>query len=264
MPTLNRLNSIGNKAVNKQRSTSAWTPANLSGLVAWFDPSYGVYSDDGVTAAVADDPVYNWTPRVYSTSTTICKQVTLTNRPILKLGSNSKYYLSFNGSNNKLISTFTDSFARDITVALQWRSDLLGTTPTYPSIVSKNYISYLNGWLICFNNNTRKFGVTAPYAATISNDPNNASDATWYRGAMTVTSSATATYTIYRDGVSVSSDSSANGKHSAGDKLCIGIDAETGTGHWKGKIGHIVLVSGVLNSTDLSLLDTFLTSEMPT
>lgn len=265
MPTLNRLNSIGNKTVNKQLSApAAWTPASLSGLVAWFDPSYGVYSDDGVTSAVVDDPIYNWTPRNYSTSTTICKQTTLSNRPLLKKGSNDKYYLSFNGSNHKMISTFTDSFARDITVAVQWRSDLLGTTPVYPSIISKNHISYLAGWLICYNNNTRKFGATSPYAATIANEATNSDDATWYRGAMTVTSSATATYTIYKNGSSVASASDANGQHSAGDKFCIGVDAETGTGHWKGKIGHIVLVNGVLSSGDLSLLDTFLTTEMPT
>jgi hypothetical protein len=243
---------------------AAWTPESLPGLLAWYDPSQNIFSDAGSTAAVLDDPVYQWAPRNAGAAAALTGvQTTLGRRPLLKQGANGKYYIQLDGSDDALRTTYTDAFARDITVAAQFRTDDGGSHDAYNCVLSKNSGTAFKGWLFGFRSTTREFGVTSPSVASIAYS-SAISDATWYRGVMTVGSAASAAYTIYLNGSSAATATTTDGQHIAGDTLLIGEDFTATGGSWKGRIGHIVLCSGVLSAGDLALLDAFFQAEMPT
>jgi hypothetical protein len=244
---------------------AAWTPESLSSLLAWYDPSRNIFSDAGTTAAVLDDPVYQWAPRNAGAAAALTGvQTTLGRRPLLKQGANGKYYIQLDGSDDSLFTTYTTAFARDITVAAQIRGeDGGGSHDPYASAISKNSGTAFKGWLLGFRSTTREFGVTSPSVASIAYS-SAISDATWYRGVMTVTSPASALYTIYLNGSSAATGTTTDGQHQAGDTLVIGQDFTGTGGSWKGNVGHVVLCSGVLSAGDLALLDAFFQAEMPT
>lgn len=68
-----------------------FTPAQLTGLWAWFDPSFGTYSDAGITPANVGDPVYRHVSR--NDPLIYVEQATIGNRPVLRQGANGKYFL---------------------------------------------------------------------------------------------------------------------------------------------------------------------------
>ena len=101
--TLNSTDSGGGAAAQKTIAvTVAWNPSSMSDLVAWFDPSFGVYSDAGTTPAVVGDPVYRWVSK--NSGSIYAEQTVLANRPILRQGANGKYYLEGNGTSTYIAS----------------------------------------------------------------------------------------------------------------------------------------------------------------
>lgn len=87
-------------ASRKPTTAIETTPASFAGMTAWFDPSWGVYSDAGTTLASVGDPVYRWVSR--HDASVYAEQTTLANRPILRVGTNGQRYLEFDGINDIL------------------------------------------------------------------------------------------------------------------------------------------------------------------
>ena len=92
---------LAKSLVGRGGSADAWTPEALSSLVAWFDPSYGVYSDAGTTPAVVDDPVYRWVSR--NNASLYLEQATLSQRPILKQAAGGDKYLLSDGTDDAMV-----------------------------------------------------------------------------------------------------------------------------------------------------------------
>lgn len=89
-------------------SGSAFTPASLTGLVAWYDASTGVYSDAGVTPATNTQTVQQWNDQ--SGNGYHLKQATGGNRPqFLSAGFNSLPSVTFTVAGLTSMQTTADS-----------------------------------------------------------------------------------------------------------------------------------------------------------
>lgn len=238
-------------------SASAWTPASLSSLVAWFDPSYGTYSDAGTTPAVVGDPVYRWVSR--NSGSIYAEQATLANRPILRQGANGKYYLEFDGTNDRLVAPDTSlcNLTGDFTLA--GLCNRLATSDSYIFSKQKTSAAY-NGYGLGSAANKLSFEASDGTYSSKSGATTWGDVAGWKK---VLGKRATTTATVYYGGASDGSGAVQGGDTSFAIALRIGAFSNDTT-FWNGSMSHLTMQSAAISDVDRALLDTFLDTQVPT
>lgn len=239
--------------------TVTWTPASLSSLVAWFDPSYGVYSDAGSTAAVALDPIYQWNARAGS-SAAVLTQATLANRFVLNVGANGKYYWTANGTSTYMAAGNTSdcTLTGDFTIAVLANCTNASSDRYLVSKqkTSANYDGYgfgrIGGKLVV---DVSDGTYTSKAGATTVNGSQG-----WLAQ---ITKRASATATVYFDNTSDGSGAVQGGSTAFAAALNIGRFAGGGQ-HWDGHGSHIVILSDDISDSDRTLLKAYFDAQEPT
>lgn len=230
-----------------------WTPASLSSLVLWMDPSFQVYSDAGTTPANVGDLVYRWVCRK---SGLVFDQSVSGNRPTYRQGSNGKYYLEFAGGKSLVCTTPTGfpagSTARAFSVSA---SRTAGNTANYPfsygqAASNKTFALDLGDGS---TNKVRIVGYFNDWASTFT------SGTTWsvYDGYFDGTT------TGLRKDAATTQTTTPTAYNTTLGSAYLGAFTDGGYNH-KGNIADVVLTSAALSSIDRDLLYAFSLSRIPT
>lgn len=249
------------------------TTAEKVSLVSWYDfattaslgtDAHGsntltntnsVTCDAGIAAGacVADDPVYRWYAK--NDAAIYAYQSTLSARPIYTLGANSKPYLNLQSGSKGMASNITNTFG-DFTCGVAYCADGSGYN-SYERLVDKAFdTGFFIGRDVSVANSFRSGIVdgSAPLGIAIS-----LTDGQW-NNIITRRSGTTQTLT---NGAGVSDSASCSGTAMSSTALVIGY-ATSGGGGYDGKIGHIVICSDDITDSEMTLLATYLTSQVPT
>lgn len=234
-------------------NSSAFTPASLPNLAVWFDPSYGVYSDAGVTPAVHDDPVYRWVARYPLDGSIYADQSTLGARPLYKIGANGKAYISFPDSTDALVSNYTEALG-DFMAGVAFK---MGSALTaYERLIDKVFNA---GFFIGrddTNANSIRSGIvdgSVPLGIAIA-----LTDGVW-NNAFTRRSGTDQTLT---NGDGVSNSGTCVSTAMSSDALWIGSSALGGG--VTADIGNIIIANAATSDADIAALASYFSAQEPT
>jgi filamentous hemagglutinin family protein len=163
----------------------------------------------------------------------------------------NSYSLSLDGTNDYVSTSYTSNLDRNMTVSVWFKTS--NASSGYPTLVSKSSNGGGDGWLIGFKSNTGQFGITAPSVAAIAYGATNLADGTWHNGVVTISSGATATYTVYIDGTQVAQGTSSSAVDS-GYHLTIGADQQGALGYFNGLVDDVRVFNNVLSANDVAEL----------
>ena len=245
------------------RAAAAWTPAALPSLLAWFDPSYGVYSDAGTTPAVVGDPVYRWVTR--NNSSIYAEQATLANRPILRQGANGRYYLEFDGSNDKLLCPSDQNtntwFANYQAAATGFANAKRIRSGAYHAIFSTDNAPGNAGFQMTFSASPANV-LFVGYGSTYR-DGNNTT-AGWVRYCGTAQWNGSVNVgKMYQDNTETSAAGNNSASTLGSGHLSIGAFPLTSY-NFGGYIGDIAIQGAVASSTERAAMDTYMATQQAT
>lgn len=235
--------------------TVVWNPLSLtSNLAIWLDPSYGTYTDDGVTPAASGDVVKRWVSR--NSGSLYLEQATLGNRPSVATGANGKLSIYNSGSKTLATSSGLGSFPAVDTA----RSIIVGSHRT--SAASSAYPLSLGTWntnnlwaLDCGSaTNIRIAGNGNNYVTTFTVTNN-----TWFIVDATYDST---TLSIRKDAATAQTFSPTDFNTSYGS--CDVLNAPGQSLYFNGYVSNIIVTKHKLSATELGLLYTFVSNNQPT
>lgn len=219
---------------HRRATQAAFSPDDIAGLVAWFTPDFGTYSDSGLTTPVSADgsAVGGWDNQ--ATGVTDATQGTAGSRPTLKTNiQNGLPILRCDGSDDFLgVTTYTTS-AMTLLAVFKGENMMFGGSAANEYVWAKNgsnafEVSYGGGTFptFAFTGQT-----TAFHLITIKHSGTNIS--------------------VYKDGALVSTSAETAGQ----DLTYIGKYA--GGLNFSGDLGDVLLYNTAISDSDRETIEAF-------
>lgn len=229
-------------------ASSAFTPASLPGIASWYDGDYRVESDGSGTLAVAAGTVQRWVNRINEAQ--YLDQQTLNFKPIYRVGANGIGYLESDGTN--------DSMARTFTSASQPQTLFCCVCPKRNASGGLQYVvdGGSTGRHIIYAN-TGTPGKWSYFAGSAQNSTADYTVDQWFR-VIAVFNGASSKLIVNGTTVSTANPGS-NGTE--GETI---FSDNIGSNCAQAFMSQFGRVSGALSSGDITLLDAFLLSKVPT
>lgn len=243
----------------------AFTPAQLTGLVAWYKADVGVFSDAGVTPAVNSGNVQQWNDQSGHGYNLI--QATTANKPtFLTAGLNSKPAVSFAQASNQFVQTALSTVVMGTGTTgsgfavLQMTSAVPsnGTALSYAVTAGSDFNAPGNARFINRATTTNAIGsfrnsVAGPSSAV-------SLSTTVHIGTVYDGTNATSWLNNVSGGTGAQTSAWAtNGAIVIGSAQNAGNAVGTGSS-WDGPISEVVITTSALSSTDRANLEAYFTS----